>query len=142
MIDLDTELSIPALIGVAFGNRVIFNIVDRDPDFIHTGLSVIQQLKNNKNEFIAKLIESQSYNSIKHIFDDEVKFGDYYDKHNENIESYSEIMRLIQEENSYEYFYIVDMESDTLIIKIPLNPLVALDYTHSNEVRDFINNIN
>lgn len=138
----DVIEKVEAFVGVAFHDKVIFNIVENDGEFINTGLSIIHHLKNDKNGFIAKIIESQSYNSIRYIFDDKLCLSDFYDKNNENKESYEDIMNLINNENGYQNFYIFDVESNTLIIKIPqINKIFALDYTSSHDVRDIINTI-
>ena len=81
--DLESQDN-PALVGVIFGNKVIYNILENDTDFLNTGLSIIHHLKRDKNKYIADIIESQSYNSIKYIFDDEIRFGSVLDLQNEN----------------------------------------------------------
>ena len=108
-----------AFVGVAFHSKVIFNVVDNDGGFMSTGLSIIQHIKTNKNKFVAKIVESQSYNSIKYILDDKICFSDFYDLNNENKESFVDILRLINDTSAYHYFYVLDLDSNTLIIKIP-----------------------
>jgi len=138
---MDIEYKAISFVGVAFSDKVIYNLVEHDPELINTGLSIIQHLKNDKNKFISKIIESQSYNNIKYIFDDEVIFNDFYDWNNENRESFYDIQVLIEDDNAYEYFYIYDLDSDTLLIKTPeLNYLTSINYQDSKEVRDIINN--
>lgn len=132
-----------AFIGVGFHNRVIFNIVEEDAGFMSTGLSVIQWLKRDRNKFVSTIIESQSYNSIKYIFDDKIEFTEFYSFDNENRESFQDILGLIKKCDSYKHFYIYDVESDTIILKIPELPeIYALDYNNSKDVRKIINSIN
>ena len=131
-----------AFIGVAFNSKVIFSVLEHDVDFLKSGLSIIQHLKHDKNKFIARIIESQSYDSIKYIFDDEIIFSEFYDITNENSEPFTDVMNLVNNENEYHYFYIYDYDSDTLIIKIPDIPSVILiDYKDTSQVRDLINTI-
>ena len=131
-----------AFVGVAFNAKVIFSILDYDVEFLKSGLSIIQHLKTNKNEFIARIIASQSYDSIKYIFDDEIIFSEFYDITNENVESFSDVMTLITNNNNYNYFYIYDYESDSMIIKIPEIPsIISIDYKDPSQVRDLINTI-
>ena len=131
-----------AFVGVSFNDKVIYNLVENDVDFLNTGLSIIQHLKNDKNNFIGDMIKAQSYDTIKYIFDDEIRFGEVFDKNNENRETFSEVFRLIQENNDYDYFYIVDMEKDELIIKIPeFEQIQLLEYKNNEDVRNLINSI-
>jgi len=129
-----------AFVGVAFSNQVIYNIVDKDGEFEYTGLSIIQYLKNKKNEFISKIILSQSYDGIKFIFDDEMKFNDFYDHSNTNIESFQSVYSLMNEINSIDYFYIYDVNEDVLIVKTPDTEMaLGVDYHNNEDVRNFRN---
>jgi len=129
-----------AFVGVAFSNQVIYNIVDKDGEFEYTGLSIIQYLKNKKNEFISKIILSQSYDGIKFIFDDEIKFNDFYDHSNTNIESFQSVYSLMNEINSIDYFYIYDVNEDVLIVKTPDTEMaLGVDYHNNEDVRNFRN---
>lgn len=141
--DIEIKGSQPqAFVGVAFSDKIIFNILDEDVSFFNSGLSIIAQIKHDKNNFVAKIIESQSYNSIKCIFDDKIVFSDFYDLRNENRESFKEIMNLIQHNEVYQYFYILDLDSDLLLIKIPeISLMYALDYNNSEDIRKYINTI-
>jgi hypothetical protein len=140
--ELDYEKDDNALVGVAFNKTVIYNIVERDGEFGNTGMSIINFLKTDKNKFMSEIIASQSYESIKLIFDDHIILGELYDKSNTNVEDFSEIYNFMKSETDYEIFYIFDLLNDVLIIKIPELPSVhAIDYKKSSDVRDFINKI-
>lgn len=140
--ELDYEKDDSALVGVAFNKTVIYNIVERDGEFGNTGMSIINFLKTDKNKFMSEIIASQSYESIKLIFDDHIILGELYDKSNTNVEYFSEIYNFMKSETDYEIFYIFDLLNDVLIIKIPELPSVhAIDYKKSSDVRDFINKI-
>lgn len=140
--ELDYEKDDSALVGVAFNKTVIYNIVERDGEFGNTGMSIINFLKTDKNKFMSEIIASQSYESIKLIFDDHIILGELYDKSNTNVEDFSEIYNFMKSETDYEIFYIFDLLNDVLIIKIPELPGVhAIDYKKSSDVRDFINKI-
>ncbi len=140
--ELDYEKDDSALVGVAFNKTVIYNIVERDGEFGNTGMSIINFLKTDKNKFMSEIIASQSYESIKLIFDDHIILGELYDKSNTNVEDFSEIYNFMKSETDYEIFYIFDLLNDVLIIKIPELPSVhAIDYKKSSDVRDFINKI-
>ena len=140
--ELDYEKDDNALVGVAFNKTVVYNIVERDGEFGNTGMSIINFLKTDKNKFMSEIIASQSYESIKLIFDDHIILGELYDKSNTNVEYFSEIYNFMKSETDYEIFYIFDLLNDVLIIKIPELPSVhAIDYKKSSDVRDFINKI-
>jgi len=139
-----------AIVGVCYTNRVIFNIVDNDADFFNTGLSIIHHLKSSvksRNNFISAIIESQAYDSIKDIFDDEIIFGNFYSEDNENTDSLQDILKLVNSTDStgstdsictFKYMYIYDVDSDKLFIKLPeLENVVALDYKKAKEVKAF-----
>ena len=141
--ELETEIDNSAFVGIAFNQNVIYNVVERDAEFIHTGMSIINFLKNDKNKFLSDIIQSQSYESIKLIFDDNILYGEFYDKNNSNIDSFDDVYTLMIEQNNYEYFYVYDFVNDVLIVKIPEEPeIIALNYKDSYDVRDFINRIN
>ena len=130
-----------AFVGVAFYDRVIYNVVLNDSEFKYTGLSIISLLKKHKNKFIANLIESQSYNSIKYIFDDKMIFDEFFDITNENREKYKNILNFMKEDNIYGHFYIYDLENDKLIVKTPnMDNPVALDYNDEISTREFMIN--
>jgi len=141
MIDIiDNEIS--AFIGVAFSDKIIYNIVERDGEFINTGKSIINFLKYNKNKFVGKLIESQSYDSIRILLDDKMVYGNYFSNQNSNIDSFTDVYTLINKTNNWKYFYIYDIFKDLLYIKIPeINHIVALDYKNDMDTKNFINNI-
>ena len=137
----DVEVNKCAFVGVVFSNKIIYNVVENEGEFEYTGMSVIQFLKNDKNKFISLLMESQSYDSIKYLFDDKMVFGDGYDKSNSNYESFEDIYHLMKNSEIFEYFYIYDMSNDTLIVKIPESGIIGLDYKNSKDIRKFINSI-
>ena len=132
---------VPAFVGVAIGDRVIFNLVDRHGDFPNTGVSIIHALKQNRNKFVADIIQSQSYNSIVEIFDDHFVFGEF--KSNNSIKC-----RLYRRAYDFMikmpgYFYIYDLFNDVLIIKTLDTPEpIGLNYKSSSDVRNFINKTN
>lgn len=55
---------VPAFVGVAIGDRVIFNLVDRHGDFPYTGVSIIHALKQNRNKFVADIIQSRAITQL------------------------------------------------------------------------------
>jgi len=137
------EYSKPALIGVIFTNRVIYNIVEEDTDFNNTGLCLIEYINRNKTEFVYNMIKAQLYDSIKYILNDKIVFSEFYDLNNENRVTLKEMMNLINKDNVYEYFYFLDLESNSIIIKVPeLDKIYALDYTNKNDVDALFNVIN
>lgn len=138
----EIDIETPAFVGISFSNKVIYNIVDTEGEFFNTGMSIVSFLKHNKNKFMAKVIESQSYNSIKVLLDDSVVFGEFYDTQNTNIESFQSVYNIMNNEGSFEYFYIYDIIEDLLFVKVPeFDEVVAIDYKNSNDVRKFINNL-
>ena len=138
--EIDIYKSQPSLAGIIFTNKVIYNIVQEDSDFLNTGLSIINHLKRDKNKYVATIIESQSYDCIKTIYDDCIKFGPFYDLNNENREEFSSFMNILHNSEDFEYMYFLDLDSDTLIVKIPeIVTTYALDYNNSEDVRKLIN---
>lgn len=127
------EIQEYALVGVLLGNKVIYNVVNNDVHFNETGRSIISLLNNNNNYFISEIIKSQSYNSIKYIFDDKIVFGEPYSHNNKNIDTLDLILKI-----EIDYIYIYDIENDLLLIKQPRKKLIALDYKISSDVRNFI----
>lgn len=127
------EIQEYALVGVLLGNKVIYNVVNNDVHFNETGRSIISLLNNNNNYFISEIIKSQSYNSIKYIFDDKIVFGEHYSHNNKNIDTLDLILKI-----DINYIYIYDIENDLLLIKQPRKKLIALDYKISSDVRNFI----
>jgi hypothetical protein len=131
------EFNPHALVGITFGNKVIFNILTNDVQFQNTGLSVVHYLNHNKPEFMSNMILSQHYNNIEYIFDDNFKFGEYIGIDNENVDTFSNIIMLCTE--LYEYMYIYDFINEKLLVQSPEQELIALDYTNSEDVRKFLN---
>lgn len=131
------EKDIPALIGVSFSNQVIYNIVEQEGDFDCTGLSTIEYLNHDKNKFVADIVLSQSYECIDLLLDDHMVFGEYYDAHNTNIDSFNNIYNMMFE-SSVGYYYIYDMVEDVLFIKTPdLKKPLAVDYKNRDDVQHF-----
>lgn len=136
------ESDTSAFVGISFSTHVVYNIVEREGEFEYTGLSIIQYLKRDKNKFIAKIIESQSYESIEVILDDEIVFGDHFDNSNTNMHSFADVYNIMGGKNNVNYFYIYDMSQDVLIVKTPqLNEPIAIDYNISSDVRNFLNRL-
>jgi len=136
----DNEIS--AFVGVSFSNKIVYNIVERDGEFENTGISILRFLHNNKNLFLAKIFESQSYDSIKLLLDNDLIFGNFYNSNNSNMDSFTDVYKLMNEVNSFNHYYIFDIIEDLLIIKIPeLEEIAAIDYKNINDIENFINNI-
>ena len=135
----EIEIEKLACVGVAFGNKVIYNIVEKDAEFINTGLSICNYLIRDRNKFVSRIIESQSYDGISIILDDEIRFNKFYDSSFSTIDNYSTLLSLMEDNSIYEYFYIYDYVNDMLIVKTPLiKEPVALNYKSATDVRDFI----
>lgn len=139
MIDNDIEIEETAFVGISFSNKVIYNLVDREGEFKYTGLSVINWLTQDRNKFIAKIIESQSYECIKVLLDEEIVYGGFYSKSNVNIDSISGVYNIMKEKNAIRHYYIYDMVEDVIIIKTPyIDEPIALDYHIKKDVTDFL----
>lgn len=127
----------PALVGVLIQNTLIYNVIDDEGEFESTGLSIINFLKNNRNTFVSKIFESQSYNGIKYIMDDCMVFNEFYDCKMQNLENFLMMRNLIL--NEFEFVYIYDMSNDLLLIND--NGFLALDYNDNLTVRKYINKL-
>jgi hypothetical protein len=130
-----------AFVGIAFSNDVIYNYVEDDGEFEFTGLSLIAQLKYNRNEIIADIIKSQSYDRIRAIMDDEVIFGTRGDRNNSNVAYLNELYHMMEmEDQVFDYYYILDFNQDLLIVKTPdLIKPIALEYQNNDDVEYFLN---
>lgn len=127
-----------ALVGVDLGQDIVYNIIQSEGEFKNSGLSIINWLNHNPNKFVSKIFQSQSYDSIEYIFNNEIKFGSYFDYNNKNIDTFKNIYKLIRDNNDYEYFYIYDFHKDVLIIKTPFSNLYVLDYKEPESLYEFI----
>lgn len=137
MKDLHIEKS--ALVGVLFGNTVVYNIVEREGEFQYTGMSIVNFLKNDRNKFLSLIMESQSYDGIKTIFDDKFIFGDFSDTSDGNVTTFNDVYSFIYDTTGFGYFYIYDILNDALIVKTPKLPVpIGLDYHNSADVRSFL----
>jgi hypothetical protein len=135
----EIETDVTAFVGVAFGNNVVYNVVDREGEFEFTGMSIIRLLNNDKNRFIADIIESQSYDGISVILDDGVKFNEYDFPGATNMDLFSDIYTYMREDDNIEYYYIYDVTEDVLIVKTPdEREPVALNYQSGKDVRNFM----
>lgn len=135
---IEHELNTPAFVGVKFENTVIYNILDNETEFLHTGLSIINYLKHDKNKFFSDIITSQRYNGIKYIFDDKMVFNELFDVSNCNTEYYNIISETIKSE--FDNVYIYDYNNDLLIL-LDNDEYIAIDYKNEQDVRKFINKL-
>lgn len=135
----DYNLETSAFVGIAFSNDVIYNYVDQEGEFENTGMSIIRQLLDDKNYFMAQIMESQSYDNIKAILDDEVIFGPFYSTQNNNLDTFAEVYRLMEEDSVFDYYYVYDVVKDVIILKTPdINKPMALDYKNKEDVDYFL----
>ena len=132
------EINSHALVGVLYGETLIYNILDFDTSFQLTGLSIIQYLKINKNKFISDIILSQSYNGIKYIMDDSMIYNDFYNNNEQNVYNFNRVADKILKE--FQIIYIYDVNSDMLLLK-DSEQFIALDYTNAKDVRNYLNNV-
>lgn len=132
------ELNSHALVGVLYGETLIYNILDFDTSFQLTGLSIIQYLKINKNKFLSDIILSQSYNGIKYIMDDSMIYTDFYNNNEQNIYNFNRVADKLLKE--FQIIYIYDVNNDMLLLK-DTDKFIALDYTNAKDVRDYLNNV-
>lgn len=133
----------PAFIGIAFSNDVIYNYVDDEGQFKYTGMSFIRQLKKNRNDIMARIIKSQSYDCIRYLMDDEVIYGDRIATNNTNVALFNEIYRLMNDftdDAVFEYYYIYDVMKDVIILKTPdISKAMVLEYNNPEDVEYFFN---
>lgn len=132
------EINSHALVGVLYGETLIYNILDFDTSFQLTGLSIIQYLKINKNKFLSDIILSQSYNGIKYIMDDSMIYNDFYNNNEQNIYNFNRVADKLLKE--FQIIYIYDVNNDMLLLK-DTDKFIALDYTNAKDVRDYLNNV-
>jgi hypothetical protein len=132
------EINSHALVGVLYGETLIYNVLDFDTCFPLTGLSIIQYLKINKNKFISDIILSQSYNGIKYIMDDSMLYNEFYNNNEQNVYNFNRVADMLLKE--FQIIYIYDVNSDMLLLK-DSEQFIALDYTNAKDVRNYLNNV-
>jgi hypothetical protein len=132
------EINSHALVGVLYGETLIYNVLDFDTCFQLTGLSIIQYLKINKNKFISDIILSQSYNGIKYIMDDSMLYNEFYNNNEQNVYNFNRVADKLLKE--FQIIYIYDVNSDMLLLK-DSEQFIALDYTNAKDVRNYLNNV-
>lgn len=132
------EINSHALVGVLYGETLIYNVLDFDTCFQLTGLSIIQYLKINKNKFISDIILSQSYNGIKYIMDDSMLYNEFYNNNEQNVYNFNRVADMLLKE--FQIIYIYDVNSDMLLLK-DSERFIALDYTNAKDVRNYLNNV-
>lgn len=130
------ESNSPALVGVLYGETLIYNILDFDTCFQLTGLSIIHYLKSSKNKFISDIILSQSYNGIKYIMDDNMIYNEFYNNNDQNVYNFNRVSYKLLKE--FQVIYIYDVNNDMLLLKDE-DKFLALDYVNSSDVRRYLN---
>jgi hypothetical protein len=141
---LDTELQEKdalTIVGISSNGKITYNIVDNEGSFSNTGISIIRRLRQDKNQFIADMYVSQSYLSIKYLFDTKIIYSTQEKlQNNTNVTNFDRLLSLIEEENLIENIYIYDIEEDILITKLQEldNKFIALDYKDLSSIKEFI----
>lgn len=132
-----------AIVGVSFGTNVYYNIVENDPEFEYTGLAVISWLNHDNNRFIGEMFESQSYESIVRILDDDIDYGVFCGSNdNKNTTSMQQMYSFITGGSDVSHVYIYDVFNDVLLVKTPeMDQLTAVEYKNSADVREFRNSL-
>lgn len=128
-----------AIIAVSFADHVVYSIVENDGEFDLTGEAVISHLRADRNRLVGDIMESQSYESVWSIDDEDVYFGGYLSSKNRNQCIFSDLYRMMYSEVGItEYFYIYDFIREVLLVKTPelFNPVV-IDYTNEEDLEHF-----
>jgi hypothetical protein len=85
---------------------------------------------------------SQSYLSIKYLFDTEIIYSTQEKlQNNTNVTNFDRLLLLIEEDNLIENIYVYDIEEDILITKLQElnnNKFIALDYKDLSSIKEFI----
>lgn len=129
----------PAIVAVTFADHVVYNILECDGEFSKAGETIIYLLQNRKNIFVADFMDSQSYDGIVEITDEEGLYcGKYISFHNSNTCLFRDILRMMTDGSVAENFYIYDFLRDLLLIKTPgiPNP-VLIDYNNDLDIDHF-----
>lgn len=132
-----------AVIGVAFSNDVFYNYVEEDGDFEFTGMNIVEMLQEQRNEYVADIMASQSHSKVDGIFIDGVSLCDYTSSRDSNMTTYEGMYYLMENElGPFDYYYIYDFVRDVLIIKTPFTKPMALDYKNEEDVNYFLEFLN
>ena len=146
---LDTEVQEKdnlTIVGISSNGKITYNIVDNEPSFSDTGISVIRRLRRDKNQFIADMYISQSYLSIKYLFDTEIIYSTQEKlQNNTNVTNFDILLSYIEDDNLVKNVYVYDIEEDVLIIKLQelkSDNFLALDYKDLHSIKEFIDENN
>lgn len=129
------------IIGISHKNKIIYNIVDNEGNFEYTGISIIKWLRNNKNMFISKMYEAQSYISIKFIFDDRIILNNEKLINNTNETTYNKIVALLEDNNNLvKNVYIFNTDEDLLVFNTEDtgSKFLAIDYKSLDDINSFM----
>lgn len=121
-------------------NKNIFTIVERDPEVINTGVSIIKRILKDRHKFIGDIYSVQSYFGIKYIDDDNIKVDEKLYGADRNILSLKELDDILEEE-SYLYIYVYDVQGNILLIKEDDKPIYHLDFNNLLEIEEFLEKI-
>ena len=130
-----------AFIGVAFGNTVVYNVLEIEGDFSQAGLSIIEHLRRSPAKFCANLVESTIHGPIEGITDDRIIYGE--ENHVELTTcGYGDAIALMMENDVLDNYYVYDTTSDMLLVKTltTLHPVV-LDYAVEEDVVRYLNHV-
>ncbi len=121
---------IEAVVGYSLGGKIMYNLVQKEPEFINTGMSVITQLKKSTNDFLKRVLESQKYPYIEYVYNDQFIVPDEKPYSIYNVMDYNEL-------HHYDNVYIYNVEEDVLVVNN--NGLIGLEYRSDQDVEEFIN---
>ncbi len=124
---------IEAVVGYSLGGKIMYNLVQKEPEFINTGMSVITQLKKSTNDFLKRVLESQKYPYIEYVYNDQFIVPDEKPYSIYNVMDYNEL-------HHYDNVYIYNVEEDVLVVNN--NGLIGLEYRSDQDVEEFTKIIN
>lgn len=107
-----------AFVGVNFLGSVVHCCLNEDDE-----AAILRFIERDRNLFVSKIIESQSYASVQKITDMKFIFSDYFDETNNRVDNISDVYHLMNDDVNYgiEKFYILDVVSRVLTIKTKTN---------------------
>lgn len=120
--------------------KLYYIIVQRDPELKYTGKSVITRIMENKHRFIGDFYSTQSHFMIKYIDDQHIKFDDMYTGADRNEMTLKELDSYLCDD-TYKYIYVYDVSKNSLLIKVPDEEIIYLDFYNREFVEDFLQNI-
>lgn len=134
------EIDEKCLLCLYDNDKLYYIIIQREPELKHTGRSIINRITADRHKFIGDFYSTQSYFMIKYIDDEYIKYDEMYKGSDRNEMTIKELDSYIVD-STYEYIYVYDVNKNSLLIKVPNQEIINLDFYNLEDVEDFLQKI-